>query len=72
MADRVLVTGISGFIGSHIAVKLLEKGYVVRGTVRRFARLQPKMKPRLNWLKQSSLLMPVGTRLFRIVNLFST
>lgn len=34
MADRVLVTGISGFIASHTAVKLLEKGYVVRGTVR--------------------------------------
>lgn len=34
MADRVLVTGISGFIASHIAVRLLEKGYVVRGTVR--------------------------------------
>ncbi len=34
MADRVLVTGISGFIASHIAVKLLEKGYAVRGTVR--------------------------------------
>ena len=34
MSDRVLVTGISGFIASHIAVRLLEKGYVVRGTVR--------------------------------------
>ncbi len=34
MSDRVLVTGISGFIGSHTAVKLLEKGFKVRGTVR--------------------------------------
>lgn len=34
MSDRVLVTGISGFIGSHTAVKLLEKGFQVRGTVR--------------------------------------
>jgi len=34
MTDRVLVTGISGFIGSHTAVRLLEKGYQVRGTVR--------------------------------------
>lgn len=34
MADRVLVTGISGFIASHIAKCLLDKGYEVRGTVR--------------------------------------
>lgn len=34
MVDRVLVTGISGFIGSHVALRLLEKGYLVRGTVR--------------------------------------
>lgn len=34
MSDRVLVTGISGFIGSHTAVKLLEKGFKVRGSVR--------------------------------------
>lgn len=34
MADRVLVTGISGFIGSHVAKRLLDKGYDVRGTVR--------------------------------------
>lgn len=34
MADRVLVTGISGFIASHIAVSLLNKDYLVRGTVR--------------------------------------
>ena len=34
MSDLVLVTGISGFIASHTAVRLLEKGYRVRGTVR--------------------------------------
>ena len=34
MADRVLVTGVSGFIGSHVTERLLARGYDVRGTVR--------------------------------------
>lgn len=29
-----LVTGISGYIGSHVADQLLQAGYYVRGTVR--------------------------------------
>ena len=32
---RVLVTGASGFLASHIVLQLLERGdYMVRGTVR--------------------------------------
>jgi len=34
MTDLVLVTGLSGFIASHVTAKLLEQGYAVRGTVR--------------------------------------
>ncbi len=34
MAIRVAVSGVTGFIGSHIARDLLRKGYVVHGTVR--------------------------------------
>ena len=34
MTDIVLVTGISGFIASHVAAGLLSQGYAVRGTVR--------------------------------------
>jgi nucleoside-diphosphate-sugar epimerase len=34
MAQRILVTGISGFVAKHIALQLLQKGYEVRGTVR--------------------------------------
>lgn len=34
MTDTVLVTGLSGFIASHVAAGLLMQGYAVRGTVR--------------------------------------
>ena len=34
MPDLVLVTGISGFLGGHIALQLLAGGYAVRGSVR--------------------------------------
>ncbi len=31
---KVLLTGITGFVGSHTAIQLLEKGYHVIGTLR--------------------------------------
>lgn len=34
----VVVTGISGFLGSHIAIQLLNEGYQVRGTIRSMSR----------------------------------
>ena len=34
MKEKVLLTGISGFLGSHTATQLLEKGYLVTGTLR--------------------------------------
>ncbi|QBR12758.1 SDR family oxidoreductase [Sphingobacterium sp. CZ-2] len=37
-SKKVLLTGISGFLGSHTAIQLLEKGYEVRGTLRNLER----------------------------------
>ena len=34
MTDRILVTGLSGFIASHVTALLLDQGFAVRGTVR--------------------------------------
>ena len=34
MADRVLVTGVTGYIGQHCGAELLRQGYEVVGTVR--------------------------------------
>lgn len=33
-SKKVLLTGITGFVGSHTAIQLLEKGYQVLGTLR--------------------------------------
>ena len=38
MTETVLLTGISGFIAKHIALKLLNAGYAVRGTLRKLDR----------------------------------
>src|ERR1700734_4468491 len=34
MSDQVLLTGISGFLGGHVALALLGAGYTVRGSIR--------------------------------------
>lgn len=36
--ELVLLTGVSGFIAKHVALKLLNAGYAVRGTLRRIDR----------------------------------
>ncbi len=38
MTDTILLTGISGFLGSHVALQLLRAGYRVRGSLRNLSR----------------------------------
>jgi len=40
MTETVLLTGISGFIAKHVAVKFLNVGYAVRGSLRRLDRAE--------------------------------
>jgi dihydroflavonol-4-reductase len=39
-AKKVLLTGVTGFLGSHIAIQLLNKGYEVIGTLRDMSRAE--------------------------------
>ncbi len=50
MTDMILLTGISGFIAKHVALKLLNAGYAVRGTIRSARRadeVRAALKPHL-------------------------
>ena len=40
MAKRVLVTGITGYIGQHVAAELLRQKYEVVGTVRSLSKAE--------------------------------
>ena len=44
MSKKVLLTGISGFVGQHCAVELLKNGYTVRGSVRNLSKEQEVRK----------------------------
>ena len=40
MNKKVLLTGISGYIGNHCAVELLKNGYSVKGSVRNLSKTE--------------------------------
>ena len=42
--QKVLVTGVSGFIGHHCVVELLKNGYHVKGSLRNFDKIDEVMK----------------------------
>ena len=44
MSKKVLLTGISGFVGQHCAVELLKNGYTVRGSIRNLSKEQEVRK----------------------------
>lgn len=46
LGSTVLVTGITGYIGSHVADQLLQAGFKVRGTVRNVEKAAGLLK---NW-----------------------
>ena len=50
MTHLILVTGASGFVGKWCVVKLLEKGYRVRGTVRSMKNTQALTTPSVKML----------------------
>ncbi|EPX71492.1 flavonol reductase/cinnamoyl-CoA reductase family protein [Schizosaccharomyces octosporus yFS286] len=59
-----LVTGVTGFIGAHVAVSLLNKGYRVRGTVRsmekanELIRLNPELKDKIEFVIVKDIMEP--------------
>ena len=44
MSKKVLLTGISGYIGHHCALELLKNGYSVRGSVRNYSKSEQVIK----------------------------
>ena len=41
--EKVLLTGVTGFLGSHVLIQLLNAGYAVRGSMRNLSRKEELM-----------------------------
>ena len=64
MAKKVLVTGITGYIGQHVAAELLRQKYEVVGTVRSLSKAE-NTKAALSPLPGASNVKYVSRRTFR-------
>jgi nucleoside-diphosphate-sugar epimerase len=56
MAEHVLITGISGFIGGHLATEMHAHGYEVSGIDR--AALPSQLEPRVGYFARADILEP--------------
>jgi nucleoside-diphosphate-sugar epimerase len=56
MDKKVLLTGVTGFLGSHTAIQLLNKGYQVIGTLRKLERAEDIRKTIGNHTKHTDQL----------------
>ena len=54
MSNKVLLTGISGWIAKHTAIELLNLGYEVLGTVRNEKLIQQTKETISNFLSNPS------------------
>ena len=72
--EKVLVSGVSGFIGMHCAKQLLDKGYKVVGTTRSASKHDEVMAAigheNLSLVNADLYQMKTGTRLLRVVIMY--
>ena len=59
MTERVLLTGISGYIGQHCGAELLRHGYEVVGTVRSSSKADATRAARI-WFAEGLILSSQG------------
>ena len=69
VGSTILVTGVNGFLGAHVALELLTAGYKVRGVVRSQAKgdalvrlLPPHLQPSISFVSVEDITQPGAYR----------